>query len=35
MNKHNKTETVIDTKDKSVVARGEGSGARRKLVEGD
>ena len=30
MNKHNKTETVIDTDNKQVVARGESVGAGKK-----
>ena len=35
MNKHNKTETVIDTEDKQVVARGEGAGGRKEIDERD
>ena len=35
MNKHNKTNIVIDTENKQVVARGKGSGWRREIGEGD
>ena len=34
MNKHNKTETVIDTEDKQVVARGEGDVGISEIGEG-
>ena len=30
MNKHNKTETITDTENKQVVAKGEGVGGREK-----
>ena len=33
MNKHNKTETVIDTENKLVVATGEGSGGMGEIGE--
>ena len=35
MNKCNKTETVIDTENQQVVARGEGNGGMREIGEGD
>ena len=35
MNKHNKTETVIDTENKQVVVRGKEGGGRGEIGEGD
>ena len=35
MNKHNKTERVIDTENKQVVARGEMDWGRKGIGEGD
>ena len=35
MNKHNKTETVSDTENKQVVARGKGCGEMREIDDGD
>ena len=35
MNKRNRTETVIDTENKQVVARGEGVGGRKEIGEED
>ena len=35
MNKHNKTETVSDTENKQVVARGKGCGEMREIGDGD
>ena len=35
MNEHNKTETVINTENKQVVARGEGHEGKKEIGEGD
>ena len=35
MNKHNKTNRVIDKENKQVVARGEGGGGMSEIGEGD
>ena len=34
MNEHDKTETVIDTMNKQVIARREGVGGRKEIGEG-
>ena len=35
MNKHNKTNGIIDSENKQVVARGEEGGKRKETSEGD